>query len=485
MEFNELFELAMKKMEWSQNYISKTFHINRGLLHKYSRGELLMPKTTFLMLLQEMKLNKAERDELCEQYYIEFYGPEKFKRLKYIEYALTGLDSFCLPIDKPEENTSDFDGFQNFITLNSEKDIIRCVHYIFKTAAPGEIFTNYPYSAENFDNAVFRNMVPHSHFSLLHMLTFNRGSDSSGNLNIIFRSIRWLQHQINPFCQYSHTDVMASLPFPYYFAVDSYCLLFAQQQKKGILIKNDAVFQHLKETAAAFISSGFPLAAFPNDMFELKTEVMRAAVNSIDSNWAMYPCLSAIADEGFIRSIIRPEVPGIEALAEMAVQHYTTGLNVDGERYIVSAVGLRRFADTGEIHEIPAALIHEAPPAQRIRFFKKLTLLAEEEKLRILDDSFFSLPESLTIDVFENVVQIAGCFKNIADEMKHRGNYILTIEDKGLKQDFADFNEYMCENKYCYSKHTAKSYLRSLILLCEQMDESQHYKQDCQISVNR
>lgn len=471
--FNELFSQAIEKSGWSQNYISKTFNINRGLIYKYMHGELLIPKATFLRLLEEMKITRTERDIIFEQYYREAYGDEKFKILKYLENTFNGLDEFCKPVKGFANKSLNFDitdlAVKDFMHLNSENDILGCVDYILKTAVPGEIITNYPYTAKKFDDMLFNNMIPDSNFSVLHMLTFDKGSDTINNLNNIFSSIRWLQYGINPVYCYENNKAVKFSPYPYYFAVDSYCVLFSTGSAKGIFIKSDPVFADLKKASDMFKKQSLSLAIFPRDIFEFKNEMQKAVINTIESNWSMYPCLSAVADEKFITSIIRTEVPGIEMLAKMAIQHYEHGLKVANERYIVSALGLRMFAETGKIHEVPSAFVHEAPPAQRIRFLKKLIELSELDRLMILDDSSFLFPEVLCMDLFENVVQISGMFENIDDKMKHNGNFIINIDNKSLRQDFEQFKNYICESKYFYSKHTTKSYIDSLIILCENL----------------
>lgn len=91
--FFERFVEASSKMGWSQNYISKKFNINRGLLSKYKNGEALMPLEKFQQILKEMSLSVPEKELLCEQYYKELYGAEQFAKIKHIEGVLTELDN--------------------------------------------------------------------------------------------------------------------------------------------------------------------------------------------------------------------------------------------------------------------------------------------------------------------------------------------------------------------------------------------------------
>jgi len=470
INFNELFLNAINKLGWSQNYISTKFNINRGKLHKYYHAQLQIPKQTFQTLLCAMELSAGEKKALCEAYYTELYGAEKFSRIKYIESALTKLDEHCTappPESIPELKMADP---EKITCLSSQDEMAQAAHWMFQNAAPGKVITNYPYACRELDDAVFRNIAANPGFSLLHMLTFDKGSGGLHNLENIFRSVRWLQYHINPVCRYDYPGSAACLPFPCFLAVNDYCLLFHPKQEQGIFVKNSAVFQHLQELSALFVKSSFPLAVFPKDMMEFKNEVSRAVLNQVQYSLSAYPCLSPIADEEFIYSIVKRDILGFEFLAQLAIQHYSE-VFMEQETYIMSASGLMEFANTGEVREIPGIFIHEAPPAQRIRYFQKLIeFLKTEQKVMILDDASFSLPDSIAMGCFENMIQIDGRFENVSSEMQHYGNYMISIEDKELKEDLADFLDYLRENKYFYSRNAAKSYLESLILLCEQME---------------
>ena len=461
---------AIDKLGWSQNYISTEFNINRGLLYKYYHAQLQIPKQTFQLLLSAMNLSAAEKKALCEAYYTELYGAEKFSRLQYIERTLTKLDDHCsaLPLEAAPRGTVVEP--ESVTYLSSQEELLRIVHWIFQNAVPGEVITNYPYACRELDNAVFSNIVANTSFSLLHMLTFDKSSNGFHNLDNIFSSVRWLQYQANPVCRYDDLSPADWLPFPCFLAVDAYCLLFHPKQHQGIFFKNDAVFHHLQNLAALFVKNSFPLAFFPKDMMEYKNRVNRAVSNQVQYSLSAYPCLGAITDGELVRSVLKQDIPNAAFLTKLAIQHYG-GIIEEQGAYIMSASGLSMFANTGKIWEFPEIFIREAPPSQRIRYFRKLIeLLQIDQKVLILDDASFSLPYAVSIGCFENMIQIAGVFENVCSEMKYYGNYLISIEDKQLKEDLADFLDYIRENKYFYSKRAAKSYLESLILLCEQME---------------
>ena len=81
----------------------------------------------------------------------------------------------------------------------------------------------------------------------------------------------------------------------------------------------------------------------------------------------------------------------------------------------------------------------------------------------------FTLADKVSIDFFENIVMIEGYFEGIDSALQGKENYIVSVADKELRQDFTDFIEYLQDNCYFYSEDAAVAYLKSMILLCEQL----------------
>lgn len=356
--------------------------------------------------------------------------------------------------------------------LHSELEIINAVNGIFSLLDGGEVITNYPYSFKSFDNVLFRNAVSRSGFTVCHAVTFDKENSRFYNLDTIFCSIRWLSYQVNPMCRFGYADTAKEFPYPCYFAAGSYCLLFHPDTKTGMVIKSEEIYRQIKYAYSVFEKGAFPLAYIPKDIFDFQNAVSHATTDRILYNLCGYPCLAVIADEEFIDAVIKPDLPQREAIVQLGVEHYTNGLKAWEEAFTVSAAGLRFFADTGKIKDVPEIIVRKTPIKQRIRYFNRLIELVEKERLLILDDAAFSCPQCIQLDFFTEVFQIGGCFENVPDELKHYGQFIINIHDKALKKEFFDFIEYLRNSKNTYSKVAAVSFLKSLIILCEQMEQS-------------
>lgn len=470
--FYEMFVDMVSKCGWSQNYISKKFNINRGLLQKYKNGEALMPLEKFHQILREMSLSVSEKDTLCEQYYKELYGAERFAKIKHIEGALTELDNIVSasvePPDSIELSVSDNEP----LYLHSEQEITNAVNGIFSLLDGGEVITNYPYSFKSFDDALFRNFVSRSEFTVCHAVTFDKEDSYFYNLDNIFCSIRWLSYQVNPMCRFGYADAAKEIPYPCYFAAGSYCLLFHPDTKTGMVIKSEEIYRQIKYAYSVFEKGAFSLAYMPKDIFDFKNAVSHVVTDRIYYVLSSYPCITPIADEEFIKSAIKEDIPQREFIVQLGIEHYGSELKVRLADFTVSAIGLRLFADTGRIKEVAKIIVHEIPIKQRIRYFNRLIELVEKERVLILDDATVLLPQCIQLDFFTDVVQVGGYFENMPDELKYHGQYIINVNDKALKNEFFDFIEYLRISKNTYSKVAAVSFLKSLIILCEQMEQS-------------
>ena len=56
---------------------------------------------------------------------------------------------------------------------------------------------------------------------------------------------------------------------------------------------------------------------------------------------------------------------------------------------------------------------------------------------------------------------------NVEQAYRCNGNYILSVQNPSLMQDILDFVAYMQDNKSFYAAAAAKSFLNSMIALCE------------------
>lgn len=85
MEFYELMVKAFNESGWSQNYVSREFNINRGLLHRFYRGIGSISREDFREIIYKIPLSISEKKLLTEKFYKESLGGDTFRRIVHIK----------------------------------------------------------------------------------------------------------------------------------------------------------------------------------------------------------------------------------------------------------------------------------------------------------------------------------------------------------------------------------------------------------------
>lgn len=316
MEFLRFYELLLEEIEkigWSKNYVSTAFTINRGTLHKYLTGALLPPKEVFYAMIAAMPISKMEYMRLLDLYCAEFYGKEKYRRIKALEKILKRLDSTCVPNQAPICGEA-FDGTAFEKTgkafLQTAGALLSGVQYMCDTAKAGTLFTNYPYRFQALDAELFRLRCENQGLEIRHFLSFSKDADGFTVTQNLFSSVRWLQNRVNPICCYANGQVDTLQPFPYFIAFHSCVCLFNDDFSKGFLTRDAALCSYLESTCENLMqtSGAVPLAVFPEDMFALKNSVTENSNAVTEASLTQYACVAAIADEAFMGKTTVEEV---------------------------------------------------------------------------------------------------------------------------------------------------------------------------------
>ncbi len=88
MEFYELMVKAFNEVGWSQNYVSREFNINRGLLHRFYKGIGSISRENFKEIIYQIPLSLSEKKILTEKVYKESLGGDTYRRIIHIRNVL-------------------------------------------------------------------------------------------------------------------------------------------------------------------------------------------------------------------------------------------------------------------------------------------------------------------------------------------------------------------------------------------------------------
>lgn len=474
MEFYELMVKAFNESGWSQNYVSREFNINRGLLHRFYRGIGSISREDFREIIYKIPLSISEKKLLTEKFYKESLGGDTFRRIVHIKNVLKEISDEQTSLPQPYKSTPlNIDDPEKITILNSSQ-IKMAVDYIFQNVSPCKVYTNYPFSFTEMDNAVFGNYFSNRSWDILHMIIFKIDGEDGENIDSLFRSFRWVERQCTPYYVISGDNKMLNTPYPCFFAADSYCLLFNPKSKKGFFIKNDDIFECIKEVSDDFMKEAARLASFPKDMFELKNDCCRISDERIDMTVSNNPCIASIINEESVSEVIRSDIPDAESIKKVAIEHYGKLASNEKQKYVTTDRGLKSFVENGKVIECPPVMLidEKLPIKYRKKFLENLIDFAERGRVKIIDGGIFTMPD-MSIELGENNIQIFCVFRDLPENLQYCGNGMIILNDKRLRKDIELFIEYLQVNREIYSEATAVDYLKSLLTLCEGRETKQ------------
>lgn len=468
MEFYELMVKGFDEADWSQNYVSKEFNINRGILHRFYRGIGSLSRENFREIIYKIPLSYSQKTLLIESFYKDALGTDTFRRITHIGNVLKEIANYendtepkyisvPLTVDDPEK-----------ITFLNSSQIKMAVDYIFENAAPGDLYTNYPHSFTEIDKAAFNHYIKTSGWNIVHMINFKIDDEDGENIDNLFRAIKWVEHQCSPYYIISESKAEENIPFPCFFAADSYCILFHPKNKCGILVKNNEIFEYIKNSSLKLLKKSALLASYPKDLFELNNDCSCISGESIRMTISSQPCIAPIITSEAMDELLRDDIPGIGGIKKVCMNRYNKLAKVHDHKHIVTDMGLRNFIETGEIIECPSVLLktERLPLKYRKQYIQLMLENVNNERLLIIDSRTFPFPD-VNIELYKNHIQIFCIFQNIPKNQQYAGNGIIILNDKRLKKDIELFIEYLQVTCGIYLKNVAEEYLRSILLLCD------------------
>ena len=468
MEFYELMVKGFDEAGWSQNYVSKEFNINRGILHRFYRGNGLISRENFREIIYTIPLSYSQKSLLIESFYKDSVGSDTFRRIIHIGNVLKQMSK--------NEGAAQSEYKSNPITVEDPENITflysaqikMAVDYIFKNADPGKIYTNYPFSFSEIDEAAFNNYLQNRNWEIIHMINFKTDGDDGENIDNLFQAVKWVEYQCSPYYNVSGNKICENTPFPCFFAADSYCILFHPKKKKGIFIKSDDIFECIQDESANFLKTAMPLASYPKDLFELKNDCSRVSGELIEMSFSRNPCIASIINQESLDEVMRDDIPGMESIKKIGAKHYAQLAKNFEQRHVVSDAGLREFVETGKIIECPAVFLknEHLPLKYRKQYLELMIDFVKDDRLLIIDSKVFKTP-NISLELCDSNIQIYCVFQDIPENQQYCGNGIIILNDKRLKKDIELFIEYLQVTRGIYLKNVAEEYLRSILLLCD------------------
>ncbi len=252
----------------------------------------------------------------------------------------------------------------------------------------------------------------------------------------------------------------AGVLFPYCLLLPQAVCLLHRDGQQAMVLRAPELLRCWQEGAQNLLSDAKPL--FNRNMDTLS---ILNYYNGVDTQFHRFcflefqPCLVPYADPDILEQLILPEVPERETLigailtySELLRQQPYTGLFYEG--------GLRLFAETGFIYDLPQNGSIPAPPDIRRTVLERLyqDCASSDKVLRIVRPQRLHLPSNVVIAVREYV----GTHFTLPLEAS--GDYCnVQVEEATITEAFLDFLTSAADSSSVYSKEETLAEIKRVL----------------------
>lgn len=453
MDFGSYLENCIRKKGISINALTKACGINRGGLYSIFKNERKLKEDKLFEIIKIAGLNSAEEEKLIRLYFCDYFGESEFQRIENLlnEIQKVGRDRNFEP---------DLPPFQKKDILIGE-EIDSALKVLIDTNEV--ITTNFSYSCERIDQIFYSAVSSGKIKELHHIITLYEDSEDEHNYQTLFSSFKYMYLQQFPYYQWNSLEQFEhAISFQYFAVGFNGALLFNDDW--GIFIEDKTAVAKLNDKAAALLDRCTQLGDVVEDIMAIKQLYQRSfSDKGIAISFQGYLCVAPFADYEFVFSIVRRELPQYELLARIAYEHYKSIFETLDFFQFATIDGLKEFAKTGNVAEVPGTLVQPADIPQRIKILKKIILAAERGHFFIFDDDKFHMPRNMTIEKYTNRMMFTG-FDRTVSNFGNTDKFLAELSDVSLMNAFQHAAEYLIRGRKVHSKDFTRRLINELIL---------------------
>lgn len=463
MKFGEYLEKCIREKNISISSLTKVTGINRGGLYSVFKGERPLKEDKLFALFENVGFSVKEEQTLTELYFSDVFGQSDFNKIKQMIHLINNLE---LPA---KEHKEFINSFSKKFSLTGKEEILSALKYILEEIGNSKVITNYSYEDERTDNLFYGFVKSGNSEQLIHILSFSEKSSELHNINAIFSSLKYMYLNCFPFYKY---QTKSEQIFPYFAVTDKYALLFNDYH--AVFIEDPQSVKQILSKAETIASKCDSLGTVTDDVMFIKDMYAKGLSKTEDNfndliSYCGYPCVAPFADYDLMYSITREELPEKELLVNIAYDHYQSLYANADFTFLYTLNGLKRFAETGNVYEIPAVYVTNLSKKYRLHVLNQIIEAVKEEKIYLVNDEKFNIPENIEIeDYFSKVIINAfDCSKNNFYSCE---KFLSTLNDSDIIHTFKILKEYLIRARMVYPKQYAEIYIKNIIVKLENTD---------------
>lgn len=463
MTFGEYLEKCIREKNISISSLTKVTGINRGGLYSVFKGERSLKEDKLFALFENVGFSVKEEQTLTELYFSDVFGQSDFNKIKQMIHLINNLE---LP---SKEHKECINTFSKKFSLTGKEEILSALKYILEEIGNSKVITNYSYEDKRIDNLFYGFVKNGNSEQLMHVLSFSEKSSGLHNINTVFSSLKYMY--LNCFPVYKYENKSEQI-YPYFAVTDKYALLF--NDNDGIFIDEPIVINRVLGQVETMVSQCTGLGMATDDIMFIKDMYAKGLSNTEDHfndliSYCGYPCVAPFADYDLMYSITREELPEKELLVHIAYDHYQSLYKNADFTFFYSLNGLKRFAETGNVCEIPETYVTNLSKKYRLQVLNQIIESVKEEKIYLVNDEKFNIPENIEIEDYFSKV-IINAFDCNKDNFASCDKFLSALNDSDIIHTFKILKEYLIRARMVYPKQYAKIYIQNIIVKLENME---------------
>lgn len=444
MDFGGHLEKLIRERNLSINMLVRECGINRGGLYNAFKGQRKLKADQLFALISKLSLSAPEEARLINMYFDDFYGEQEHGKIKFLINQI----SDCAPARHNAESVSKSSAAEEklkaFISQNKR------------------IITNFPYSFEAADRLFFNAVQNGEITEFTHILVADDEDDYKNNYISIFKSLKYMY--FGHFPKYFHSSVKAlqsAALLPYFAIGESGALLFSKA--RAVAIEDSESVDILAREAAELLRGCRQFGEESGDIFQIKDEYQKGIVDGMtEVTLSSYPCLAQFVDYETMQSLVRRQLPNKDMLVEIAYSHYSNIYKRVKQINITTEDGIKRFASTGNLLEIPGKYIACADIKHRVKILEGIADSAKRGEFYLLDKSKLSLPGGIMIEKCANKGILCAFDENEKDFYMF-GRFFAQLEDRAFVESLGKALKYLVESRKVYPKEYTAQFIKNTI----------------------
>lgn len=444
----------INESEYSIYKLAQITDLGRTAIQNVVSGRLLPAKPFVERLCAVLPITPRQKSELMELYLMDKIGERSYARraaVKHIietlpRYHTIGENSPKLGIVLPEIN-----GMTSVTGIININNFLRSIIISEMHKDSPFIETTIPFDDQSFiEMAMHLLAFPTNQITFNHYIRLYKNDESDiNNLQTLESALKMSMCGsiiYRPYYYYIYKDSADDYlaPYPYFLVTSEYSVLLSKDYNSAVVSTDSGLRcqleKHIKD-----------LSGYSQLMIDVVDEkrmfdIFAASSPMYKSSIEFQPCLTSYITSDIVTAKLK-DIPGRDNILSQLEKYF---FSPEGLEFIAAhegvcsftKEGLRNFAETGLMINLPGILIEQLSIEERIAFLEGMK--RDGSKYCMLDPSKLTVPNFMQIIMLKNNTMLISCLLG-------EKNFCCLVSESGINDAFNDFFDSLAESDYLLS----------------------------------